>query len=142
MVSVRDRHQRLWSVIKATLQEQRNRQVTEALALQESLSFYVYRTDTNAVLARGIIGFDAAKAKASQIRKSLGLKWDLVKFRAERRVQKPLARDRFGVSPDGRWFTNADGQRGRMDYAPRVNPSKGLRFRGYTDAQGNFHDLD
>jgi len=30
--------------------------------LEEEHSFYVYRTDTNAVLARGIQGFEAAQA--------------------------------------------------------------------------------
>jgi hypothetical protein len=44
------------------------------LALSEEYSFYIFRTDTNAVLARGIQGFEAAKAKANQLRKSHGLK--------------------------------------------------------------------
>ena len=30
----------------------------------------------------------------------------------------------------------------RIDYAPRINPSKGRRFRGRYDADGNFHDID
>ena len=47
-------------------------------------SFYIYRTDTNMVLARGIQGYDAAKDKATELRKRHGLKWDLVKFKAER----------------------------------------------------------
>lgn len=33
-------------------------------------TFYVYRTDNNSVLARGIPDFESAKARASQIRKS------------------------------------------------------------------------
>ena len=33
----------------------------ETKELEEKHSFYVYRTDTNAVLARGIQGFEAAK---------------------------------------------------------------------------------
>ena len=104
--------------------------------LTEESTFYIYRTDTNAVLARGVPGFEAAKTKANQLRKSHGLKWDQVKFKVER-AQKP-----FGVSSDGRSFTNAYGQQGRMDYARNYNPSKGKKFSGYYDQQGNYHDLD
>ena len=68
------------------------------------------------------------------------MKWDQVSFKAERRAQKPSGQ--FGVSADGRTFTNAYGQRSRVEYAPRYNPSKGRRFRGYTDSQGNYHDID
>ena len=52
--------------------------------LFEEHSFYIFRTDTNAVLARGIQGFEAAKNRANELRKSNGLKWDEVKFKAER----------------------------------------------------------
>jgi hypothetical protein len=124
--------------------------VEEIEHLGEDYTFYVYRTDTNAVLARGIQGFEAAKARANQLRKSHGLKWDEVKFKAERGTQAGAAggssgtspKKQFGVSRDGKTFTNASGQSGRVDYAKRYNPSKGRRFRGYTDAQGNYHDID
>jgi len=105
--------------------------------LDEENTFYVFRTDTNSVLARGIKGFEAAKERASQIRKSHNLTWDQVKFKAER---KPATQ--FGVSGDGKTFTNAHGQRSAVQYARSYNPSKGRRFRGYTDAQGNYHDID
>ena len=59
----------------------------EYLTLDEDSTFYVYRADTNAVLARGIQGFEAAKARANQIRKSHNLKWDQVKFKSERGLQ-------------------------------------------------------
>ena len=100
-------------------------------------TFYVYRTDTNAVLAKGIPDYDSAKDRASKIRKSLNLQWDQVKFKMER---KPATQ--FGVSGDGKTFTNAHGQRSAVQYARSYNPSKGRRFRGYTDAQGNYHDID
>jgi len=29
-----------------------------------------------------------------------------------------------------------------VQYARNYNPSKRRRFRGYTDAQGNYHDID
>ena len=123
----------IWTRIQEALGE---RKALNRLVLFEDLSFYVYRTDTNAVLARGIQGFEAAKAKATELRKSQGLKWDQVKFKAERQARP------FGVSPDGKSFTNAGGQSGRMDYSPRFNPSKGRRFRGYYDRDGNYHDID
>jgi len=123
--------------------------------LEEEHSFYVYRTDTNAVLARGIQGFEAAKSRTNELRKSHGLKWDEVKFKSERGNQSsggaaggsgaPTAaapKKQFGVSRDGKTFTNTFGQSGRVDYAKRYNPSKGRRFRGYTDPQGNYHDID
>jgi len=122
----------------------------ETEELEEEHSFYVYRTDTNAVLARGIQGFDAAKSRANELRKSHGLKWDEVKFKSERCNQSTAGsggaaaapKKQFGVSRDGKTFTNASGQSGRVDYAKRYNPSKGRRFRGYTDPQGNYHDID
>ena len=124
-------------------------QVADApLAISEDHSFYVYRTDTNAVLARGIQGFDAAKSRANELRKSHGLKWDEVRFKAERGNQSnggstaAAPKKQFGVSRDGKTFTNTSGQSGRVDYAKRFNPSKGRRFRGYTDPQGNYHDID
>ena len=104
--------------------------------LLDETKFYIYRTDTNRVLARGLDGFEAAKERATLLRKQLGLKWDQVRFKAERRPQQ------FGVSADGKTFTNAYGQRGRVDVLPHFNSSKGRQFRGYYDKHGNFHDLD
>ena len=100
--------------------------------LLESYQFYVYRTDNQQVLARGIKGFDAAKDKANQLRKSLNLKWDQVSFKADRGSGAAAHQSNLG-NPAGR---------SRVDYANRVNPSKRLRFRGYTDAKGNYHDID
>lgn len=127
-------------------------QVADApLAISEEHSFYIFRTDTNAVLARGIQGFEAAKSRANELRKSHGLKWDEVKFKAERSNQSSSAsggstaaapKKQFGVSRDGKTFTNAYGQTSRVEYSRRYNPSKGRRFRGYTDSQGNYHDID
>ena len=122
----------------------------EYLTLDEDSTFYVYRADTNAVLARGIQGFEAAKARANQIRKTHNLKWDQVKFKSERGLQgagsgsspSPGKKSQFGVSGSGRTFTNAYGKRYPVEYSRNVNPSKGRRFRGYTDHQGNSHDID
>ena len=133
-------HQHIWHTIQGVI---RDRRKPRSQILLEDLSFYVYRTDTNAILARGIVGYEAAKERANQIRKQQGLTWNLVKFKAERRTQVPSEKKiRFGVSPDGKTFTNAYGQRSRVDYSRNFNPSKGRRFRGYTDAQGNYHDID
>ena len=127
-------------------------QIADApLAVSEEHFFYIFRTDTNAVLARGIHGFEAAKSRANELRKSHGLKWDEVKFKAERGNQSnggsggataAAPKKQFGVSRDGKTFTNTSSQSGRVDYAKRFNPSKGRRFRGYTDTQGNYHDID
>jgi hypothetical protein len=131
-------------------------QIADApLAVSEEHSFYIFRTDTNAVLARGIQGFEAAKSRANELRKSHGLKWDEVKFKAERGNQSSgggsggsgastaaAPKKQFGVSRDGKTFTNAYGQTSRVQYARNYNPSKRRRFRGYTDAQGNYHDID
>ena len=130
------------------LREQRYR---VRLNLLENLSFYVYRTDTNAVLASGIDGYEAAKTRANDWRRQYGLKWEQVKFRSERGSQSSggsggstaeAPKKQFGVSQDGKTFTNTSGQSGRVDYARHYNPSKGRRFRGYTDAKGNYHDID
>jgi hypothetical protein len=136
--AVISRHSHLWTVIRTVLEEQRQWRNL----IQEELSFFVYRSDTNGVLARGILGYEAAKERANQIRKQQGLPWSVVKFKAERKVQKPVPTRQFGVSPNGRAFTNARGETSSVDYAKRFNPSKGRKFRGYTDSQGNYHDID
>jgi hypothetical protein len=120
------------------------------LSIYEESTFYIYRTDTNAVLARGINGFEAAKARANQIRKTQNLKWDQVKFKSERGLQgaggasttSSPRKVQFGASGDGKTFTNAYGKRYPVEYSRNFNPSKGRRFRGYTDSQGNYHDID
>jgi len=135
-------YQHLWESIRSVLWEQRQHRAL----LAEELSFFIYRSDTNAVLARGIFGYEEAKRKADQIRKARGLSWSVVKFKAERKVSQPQAAQssqlRFGVSGDGRTFTNARGQTSRVEYSNRYNPSKRGRFRGYTDSDGNYHDID
>ena len=96
--------------------------------IQESV-FYIYRTDTNQVLARGIDGFEAAKDKANRLRRQLGLKWDQVKFK--------MMRSSFSS-------TKGSGSRAgyKIDSSALYNPSKKTHFRGYYDNQGNFYDLD
>ena len=89
--------------------------------------FLIYRADTNVVLARNIYGFDQAKAKANELRKKYGLKWEQVKFKADRTSQKKNS--------------SAPSYGRRMDYS-RYNPSKGKRFSGVWDKHGNFIELD
>lgn len=103
------------------------------------------------MLASGIDGYEAAKTRANDLRKQYGLKWEQVKFRSERGSQSSggsggstaaAPKKQFGVSQDGKTLTNTSGQSGRVDFARHYNPSKGRRFRGYTDAKGNYHDID
>ena len=88
--------------------------------------FLIYRTDTGAVLARGIYGFEQAKAKANEIRKRYGLKWEQVKFKVERSSTGTYRRQ----------------QGGRVDYSNRYNPSKRGRFRVRINPDGSTADLD
>ena len=130
--------------ILGIMQEQRERRRTALLceaveALAEESTFYVFRTDTQTVLAKGIIGYEAAKEGANRFRKAMNLRWDQISFKAERQTPAPK---RFGVSADGRTYTNARGDTGRVDYSRNYNPSKGRRFRGAYDKDGNYADID
>ena len=143
MIRLKDRdYKQVVQRILGIMQEQRERRRTtlhcEALDyLAEENTFYVFRTDTQTVLAKGIKGYEQAKNRANRFRQAMNLRWDQISFKAERKTPH-----RFGVSADGRNFTNSHGEVGRVDYANRFNPSKGRRFRGYTDSQGNYHDID
>lgn len=143
MTQLRDRDYRhVAQRILGIMQEQRELRRTtlqcEAVEdLVEENTFYVYRTDTHAVLAKGIKGYEQAKNRANRFRQAMNLRWDQISFKAERKVSP-----NFGVSPNGRSFTNARGNTGKVDYANRFNPSTGRKFRGYTDSQGNYHDID
>jgi len=112
--------QRIWKTIQRVIQENRS-------LLKEDSTFYIYRTDTNQVMARNIQGFENAKIAANEIRKKLKLKWDKIKFKAERKSKQS----------NSQYFTNARGETNKIEYAPRYNPSKGRHFRGYTDLAGN-----
>jgi hypothetical protein len=92
--------------------------------------FYIFRTDNQQVLARDVDGFEAAKTKANHLRRQLGLKWDQVKFKVQKKA---------GGSSG--YSASSSTKRG-LEYSPRYNPSKRGHFRGYYDHDGNFHDLD
>ena len=92
---------------------------------EDSASFYVFRTDTNQVLARGLIGYDAAKDRANQIRKRMGLKWDQVKFKIEK------------LPPSKRSTTNCGG------YTTFTTPSGATKkIYGYRTHRGHWKDWD
>ena len=90
--------------------------------------FVIFNKKTRAVLGTAR-GFDQAKSKATSIRKQRGLKFDDVSFMSDRKFY-------------GSRNVNKTASPGRIEYAPRYNPSKGRRFRGRYDAHGNFHDID
>ena len=100
--------------------------------------FYIFRTDNRQVLARGVVGYDAAKDKANELRKKYGLKWDQVSFKSEKKSSGSSGS--YGRHPASSMAGAPSGA--RMDVSRRFNPSKGRRFRGYYDKQGNYHDLD
>jgi hypothetical protein len=143
MIQLKDRdYKHIAQRVLGIMQEQRERRrsVVDCESVQdlvEENTFYVYRTDTQAVLAKGIRGYEMAKNRANRFRQSMNLRWDQIQFKAERQVPQ-----KFGVSPNGRSTTSVGRGAGRIDYANRFNPSKGRRFRGYTDSQGNHHDID
>ena len=95
-------------------------------------SFYIFRTDTQQVLARGVVGYDNAKQRASYLRKRYGLKFDQVRFKKERKAAPPSNYGRSGGTYRG----------GRIDTAKNYNPSKRGRFRGVNYPDGSYADLD
>ena len=142
MIRLKDRDykhvaQRILGIMQEQRQLRRSALQCEAVELAEETTFYILRTDTQTILAKGIKGYEQAKNRANRFRQSMNLRWDQIQFKAERKVSP-----KFGVSPNGRSFTNARGDIGKVDYANRFNRSKGSRFKGYTDSQGNYHDID
>ena len=89
--------------------------------------FMIYRTDTNTVLARGIYGYEQAKSKANEIRKRYGLKWDQVKFKADRSTSKSSQQKQVDD---------------RIDYSTNYNPSKRGRFKVRMNPDGSTADID
>jgi hypothetical protein len=102
--------------------------------VNENHSFYVYRVDTNQVLARGLDGFEAAKSRANQIRQQHNLKWNQVKFKMEPKQRSSGS----GGTDNG----NKSNQTGYYDRSKVYNPSKRGYFRGYFGADGSYADID
>ena len=107
------------------------------LILDAVTSFYIFRTDNQQVLARGVMGYDAARDRATQIRRQQGLKWDQVSFKSEK---KPTSSGTSGRHPASSLGGAPSGA--RMDVSRNYNPSKRGYFKGRYDKDGNFHDLD
>ena len=95
-------------------------------------SFYIFRTDTQQVLARGVVGFDNAKQRASYLRKRHGLKFEQVRFKKERKAAAPSNYGRSGGTYRG----------GRVETSRNYNPSKRGRFRGVSYSDGSYANLD
>ncbi len=88
--------QKVWRIIQTLMKDYRKGNLLALIDLSEATTFYIYRTDNNSVLARGLNGYDAAQNKATQLRKQLGLKWDQVRFKSEKKpAEKPVRQD-FG----------------------------------------------
>ncbi len=70
--------------------------------ISDSVStFYIYRTDTNQILARGVTGFDNAKEVANRLRKQYRLQWDKVSFKKERNKSSHQPQKRYPKSGGG-----------------------------------------
>jgi len=78
--------QKVWRIIQTLMKDYRKGNLLALIDLSEATTFYIYRTDNNTVLARGLNGYDAAQNKANQLRKQLGLKWDQVRFKSEKKA--------------------------------------------------------
>jgi|TARA_R100000030_G_C3185076_1_gene106920 hypothetical protein len=121
-----DRNRRVELILEAVRFSRSKRVILDAVT-----SFVIFRTDTNAVLARGVLGYEAAKDAANALRKKHGLKWDQVSFKSEK-----------GRSFQSSRASQKSYRGGRVEYARNFNPSKGRRFSGVYDRYGNFADLD
>ena len=99
-------------------------------------SFYIFRTDTQQVLAKGVVGYDNAKDRASYLRKRHGLKFNQVRFKKER-VATGRSSGASGRRTGGQTYRG-----GRIDTARNYNPSKRGRFRGVSYSDGSYADLD
>lgn len=88
--------------------------------LEGTLPFMIYRVDNGQVLARGIYGYEQAKAKSNEIRKRLNLKWSEVRFKADR----------------------TSSSKSRIDYSSRYSPSKRGHFRVRMNPDGSTADID
>lgn len=119
-------------VIEAVRQVAFKRELLEQEILESVTSFYIWRTDSNQVLARGVMGYESARDKANELRKKFNLKWDQVKFKSERKSSS-------GRTSSGAYKASSFG---RVDYSRNYNPSKRGRFKGVYDSQGNYADLD
>ena len=98
-------------------------------------SFYIFRTDTQQVLAKGVVGYDNAKQRASYLRKRHGLKFDQVRFKKERVAT--------GRSSGASRRTGGQTYRGgRIDTSRNYNPSKRWHFRGVNYPDESYADLD
>ena len=113
-------------IIKEAVRARNRRMILDAIT-----PFYVFRTDNQQVLARGLLGYDAAREKANQIRLQQGLKWDQVSFKSEKNPTSSGTSGRH-PAPSG----------SRVDVSRNYNPSKRGYFKGRYDKDGNFHDLD
>lgn len=111
-----------------------NKLKSSSCCVNENHSFYVYRVDTNQVLARGLDGFEAAKSRANQIRQQHNLKWNQVKFKMEPKQRSSGS----GGTDNG----NKSNQTGYYDRSKVYNPSKRGYFRGYFGADGSYADID
>ena len=100
--------------------------VPESVLREDTEStFYIFQVSPFRVLKRGVRGYENSKREASSIRKRMGLRFDEVKFKKEK---KTSAASTY--------------RGGRIETSRNYNPSKRGRFRGVSYADGSYADLD
>jgi hypothetical protein len=103
-------------IIKEAVRARNKRLILDAVT-----SFYIFRTDNQQVLARGVMGYDAARDKAKQIRSQHGLRWDQVSFKSEKKPADKPVRQNFGKG--------IVKQPGEHIYASPTNNLSGIRLQ-------------
>ena len=87
-------------------------------------------------MAKGIVGYDNAKDRASYLRKRHGLKFDQVRFKKER-VATGRTSGASGRRTGGQTYRG-----GRIDNSKSYNHSKRGHFRCVNYPDGSYADLD
>ena len=105
---------------------------------EETASFYIFRTDNNHILARGIVGYENAKAAATRLRKQYKLKFDQLSFKKEYKNRQ--SRD-MKQSKDERYNRNRQLMQ-NPKYAKRQRDSFSISGSGGSRAYTHHKDWD
>ena len=96
-------------------------------------TFYIFQVSPLRVLKRGVRGYENSKREASLIRKRMGLRFDEVKFKKEKKTS---------AAPSNYGRSGGTYRGGHVETSRHYNPSKRGRFRGVSYSDGSYADLD